>query len=321
MDSPSKTFDVMPLQLVGYAVAPHRIYRPVLDVVIQTTIRVASNPAEGSPAYLTNLLRSWVEAGCRWDKWQESNPDPAKKLQYVPHFALDNWRVRIDARKKDGRPEPFVLGDSGFGPDGPEKANEDESQAYALFGTFIVAAGPHADIRICRRCGDFFWNGRGYSARRFCSRTCTSRELANESHLRRQSAARQKINAKIKQAIKDFLARKPETDDWRRWVAGRARISRHAVTGALNRGERGEPDGLVLPKKQREFFRRLEDREGEKQEAQGVGGPVAKSELPSEIGAERTSRGVLYPGGFVGSSPKVVGPGRAGFKKGGKKND
>jgi hypothetical protein len=238
---------------VGFPIGRGRIARSFQERVISNAFRAASH-GEG---YMTDLLKSWIAAGCRWDNWEAANGNEAVSLQ-SPLDGLRSWQVRIRART-DGKPTAYALGPTGFGPgeaSEAEGANTNKALAYEIFALFIVAAAPRAEVGICERCKQFYWNRWGHTNKRFCSRRCAQRQTAIEGQRKRLSREWGEKNKRIRSAILEFVDRKPTCQDWRAWVCRRAGVSKGFLTRTLRRGERGEPEGLVLRKRQRQFLQK-----------------------------------------------------------------
>lgn len=243
---------------VGFRIGSAHMNRRFLKRVIDNTFLAASS----SEGFMTSLLKSWVDAGCRYDRWKKANPDAHWKLAHAHGWGLDNWRVIIPDRQ-DGRTEPYVVGVSGFEREAPEKANGDELLAFEIFALFIIAAAPRAKVGLCGYCGKFYWNRWGHTNSRFCSRKHSQLQTAKEGQARKLRTKRQERNARIENAITDYFKTvawdKADPPDWKAWVADRANVTRSYLTRAYNRGLRGEADGLKLTKAQ---IKSLESRRG-----------------------------------------------------------
>jgi hypothetical protein len=231
-----------------------------MERVITNTLEAASHPERGSsPAYMTDLLESWIAAGCRWESWQNDNPGMAWKLRQRLEA---QWRARIYPGR-DGRPEPVLLGASGFEPDAPQKANTDEDLAYDLFAVFLVAAAPRAEVGVCERekCRKYYWNRWGHLNKRFCSRECSRRETASEGQTEKTREKRREKIARLKRAIRECISENPSERDRRRWVAERAGVSLNFLTRAIRADQQAKPGGLTLTKAQRKFLGGRRERE------------------------------------------------------------
>lgn len=249
MEPTPKAPTVIPPILASFQIGGRCLNRRFLERVIDNTFRAASH----GHGFVTDLLNSWIEAGCRWDRWEKNDRFRAWKLVHGPGKGLDEWRVWIRAGR-DGRAVPYAVGRAAFEPDAPKRANSDEALAHDIFALFLVAAAPRAEVGICERCRGFYWNRWGHANKRFCSRKCSQLQTAKEGQAQKLRDERKEKNTRIEKAIKDFFENliwdKPDPPDWKRWVASRARVTVSYLTRAFNRGLRGEPDGLKLTKAQ-----------------------------------------------------------------------
>jgi hypothetical protein len=249
----------IPRGVISFRFALREINRRALERIIGKILLVASYPPDpysDTPqpvgGFVTDLLNSWVEAECKLKKWEEDNPAMADKLRR--HLA--NWEVWLSPGP-DGRPQPKLVGPNIFEPD-ISGANGNEWLAYHLFGMFMVTAAPRAEIRICERCGGFYWNRWGHTNKRFCGRKCSQLQTAIEGQGKRLRAEHMEKNRRIRQSVKSFISRNIQSSEWRRWVAKDAGVSLNYLTRAVRRGAQGKPDGVKLFKWQMQYLRKFD---------------------------------------------------------------
>ncbi len=232
-----------------------KVHPQLLARIIQNTFRAASRYVNSDHAYMTCLLRSWVAAGCRFDAWEKSNPEMAWKLR---RHLDQRWRAMLFSGR-GGRPETRLAGASGFETDAADKANSDEPLAYDLFAMFVVAAAPRAEVGICDRekCRQFYWNRWGHTNKRFCGRKCAQLQTATEGQAKRVRRQWQEKDKRIRRSIREFVNTKPQTSDWRQWVASKAQVSLSYLTRSMRRGNEGS-NGVKPSPPQRKYLRKFE---------------------------------------------------------------
>jgi hypothetical protein len=109
---------------------------------------------------------------------------------------------------------------------------------------------------------------------KFCSQVCAVREnvrrfrerveayhQSREAQAKRLIKERKEQAQRIRRAIRGFIEGKPETTDWRKWVAAKARVSLAELGRSLDRGKRGRPDGVKLTKRESAYLK--EPKKGE----------------------------------------------------------
>lgn len=248
------TPEIQARTVISFPAVTKNVNRRLVKRIVDTILSAANHPQ--NPQHIAEIVASWERAKCNLRVWLSESPAIASEVGKK----LEDWRVRIEVHP-DGKPGPLFIGAFGFDEENSEKrANTDKSFAYDLFTVFLIAAAPLTEIGRCDRCNEFFWNRWGHLNKRFCGRKCAQLQTASEAQSERLAEERRDKNKEIKKAIRAFIRKKPTTPDWKRWVAERAGATRYYVTSALNRGQRGETDALVLTKKQRDFFARLEAR-------------------------------------------------------------
>ncbi|MGC2283670.1 MAG: hypothetical protein WA542_00335 [Candidatus Acidiferrum sp.] len=232
-------------------VLPDQIDRRKAAIVAENTVKQASYP-EGDPRcepVLRALMESWIAAGCRFDRWEKANPEQRKIL----NLETNRWTMIFWSNHK-GKPLA-ILSSAGHVGDRPRRVNP-ALTGYQAFAAFLLCAAPCFEVGRCERCTRFFWKKRRKAKRRFCERRCSQRQTATEGQRQRVSRQRREKNRSISIAIREFIDRKPATADWKAWVAKRAGVTQKYVTRTVNRGLRGEPDGLRLQKLQRSYLER-----------------------------------------------------------------
>jgi hypothetical protein len=109
---------------------------------------------------------------------------------------------------------------------------------------------------------------------KFCSQACAVREnvrrfrerveayhQSREAQAKRLAKKHKEQAKKIRRAIRGFIEGKPETTQWRKWVAAKARVSLADLRRSLERGKRGKPDGVKLTKRESAYLK--EPKKGE----------------------------------------------------------
>ena len=233
-----------------------RVILPTPRVVADSTIRRANYPADDPhhEPVLRELIESWVESDCRYDRWRNANPEEALILGRE----ANRWTLTFADGAK-GKPLPVLSDHPYVGERKPkrERINVFEYTGYEAFVTFLVCAAPGCPVGKCDRCQKFFWNRWGHLNKRFCSRKCAQYQTASEGQARKVARQRRERNRKIKEAVRNFISENLK-GDWKRSVAKSAGVTLHYLTRALKRGLGGEPDGLKLPKWQLEYLHRSE---------------------------------------------------------------
>jgi len=236
-------------------VLPDQIDRRKAAIVAENAIKQASYP-EGDPRcepVLRALMESWIAAGCRFDHWAKANPEEKKNL----NRATNLWTLFFWTNQK-GKPLPILSSDANI--EASERRINLAISGYEAFAAFLLCAAPRFDVGKCDRCSCFYWNRWGKRNKRFCNRNkriCAKRQTAIEGQRDRTAKERREKNYRIKNAIREFIERKPAKANWKVWVAERARVTQKYVTRTVNRGLRGEQDGLRLQKLQRTYLERL----------------------------------------------------------------
>jgi uncharacterized Zn finger protein (UPF0148 family) len=216
-------------------------------VVVESTLIQASTEDPRSLSYeprLRPLMDSWINAGCRYDRWEKANPAHAKALGTALQWKLEFWP---DER---GRPTPVLSCHPRLG----EPIDVEEYTGYNAFVEFLLSAARSCRVGRCDRCGRFFWNRWGHLNKRFCGRKCSQLKTASEGQARKCAAQRREKNKRVRKALTEFVEEETAVTDWKTWVARRARVTRSYLTRALNRGLRGEPDGVKLTKRKIQYL-------------------------------------------------------------------
>jgi hypothetical protein len=237
-------------------ILPDKVDRPFASNVAESTVRQANYSAD-DPRHepiLAGLMQSWVDAACRYDRWQKANPGQARILGRE----ANRWTLTFAVFTK-AKALPVLSSHpyAGEGEPRRERIDTREYTGYQAFVTFLVCAAPRFDMGKCDRCHKFFWNRWGHANKRFCSRKCTVIGTATERQARKVAKLRQKKNKRINRALESFFWDKPATADWKKWVADRAGVTQSYLTRAINLGRRGEPDGVRLTKLQSKFLEEI----------------------------------------------------------------
>ena len=107
--------------------------------------------------------------------------------------------------------------------------------ADRLFITLVTHPNCEALAR-CARCGEYFFRARRDAI--YCSRECGARVSADRATAQRRE--RDKYT-KLRRARRVMAAWTPARGDWRRFVAGRAGVSRNWLAYRVRAGELQEP--------------------------------------------------------------------------------
>lgn len=194
---------------------------------------------------LGELMDSWVEAGCRLDRWslKQQFEDDLNRRKLSLH-ANDGGSVGFDFT-----PPVRERGDLGLGGGFQIDARPGRTAAVALFFQFIT--GPfQKDIRRCKRCRKFYWNRSGRKDKVYCGSRCASadtatvrtRERRNQEHQDKLRAVQRAIG-KLKRLSPDRRSRLQPI--WTSWVAKEAgpEVTPNFITRGINRGELKRPNG------------------------------------------------------------------------------
>lgn len=246
-----------------------QVSRQYTEWLIEEMIRATTGAKDGPGYHLDALMRSWVDADCNLERWALQNPDKFEALRTT----CEEWRVTPfeGMVPKRGHLKPSLQFDYGLDASDLERygyntseiplrlrcpwllsAAPQERVAYKTFAVFVVILGTSVRLGICDRCGKYFWGRR--INKRFCGRKCSQLQTATEGQARKIAKQRQEKNRKIRKALRAFLDSKSGVRDWKAWVASRAGVTRNYLTHALNRGAKGEPDGLKLTKLQARYL-------------------------------------------------------------------
>lgn len=236
---------------------PMSAFRPTRVFVerLITEMLEAANAKRGPGYYLDLLLRSWKDAGCNLEKWALANPANFTKLRET----CGEWRIRpFDGLVPErGRYRPILQGPLGLDASAETRDQAEERVAYDTFTAFVLTCAmlPRSRIGVCDRCGNLYWAlPRRKLNKRFCRRKCAQLQTASEAQAKRLAEERRQKNERIQQAIEEFRKKKRFKADWKAFVAGRARVTRSYLTRSLNRGLRGEADGLKLTNAQVQYL-------------------------------------------------------------------
>lgn len=264
--------------MLSLTVLPDKVDRPKATITAENTIKLASYPEDDRrhEPVLRGLVESWVASGCRYDRWAQANPKEREILaREASRRTLTFWYDR------KGKPRPVLLSGGGMAAESavelgrqfvdgrlarPQNIKHEEVTGYQAFVDFLLCAAPRFDVGRCVRCLRFYWNRWGHANKRFCTRQCSQIQIATDKQNERVAKERREKNVKIKQAIDALISvaslssplwDKLASRDWKSWVAERAGVTQSYVTRAINRGLRGEKDGLKLTKRKRTFLEKL----------------------------------------------------------------
>jgi hypothetical protein len=119
------------------------------------------------------------------------------------------------------------------------KVSYADREAAWLFVKFITS--PFYDrISKCPSCRSYFFGLRG-GGKKYCSRRCATGFTARQAmKAKRAEDQRQKLEL-AKDALNKYKALKRKEEDWKGWIAKRAKVSRNWLTRALERGDISNP--------------------------------------------------------------------------------
>jgi hypothetical protein len=179
---------------------------------------------------------SWLEAGSNFNTWRKKYSELANRVkQYVGGY--ENY---LEAGN-DGR-AILVNRITSKSIAGLNSA----ADVYAISSFLKIIRSPLFNtIGKCERCSTYFLNTSGHINKKYCSRSCATRNTALKSvRARRQEEQEEKIK-KVRAAIQEFKQRKPKNSHWKLWVAERAGVTIKWITQAFNRGDLRDAKSLV----------------------------------------------------------------------------
>jgi hypothetical protein len=235
---------------------PMSSFRPTRQFergLISEMLRAANGAKRGPGHHLDALLRSWVNGECNLEKWAIANEGKFSALRQT----CNQWRIQpFEGLVPDrGHFKPTLTGPIGLDASAETRDHPGERVACDMFAVFVLTCADVTRIGICDRCGNLYSTGRRKLNKRFCSRTCARRQSVKERQAEVLAEERRAKNTRIMQGITKIMERKPVMPNWKAWVVGQSGVTRSYLTRTLNRGLRGEPDGLKLTKRQREYLK------------------------------------------------------------------
>lgn len=235
------------IPLSKFRLAPQFSKRLVTEM-----LAAANGSKHGSSHHLDGLLRSWVNADCNLEKWAMANQVEFYNLRKT----CDEWRVTPfhGLVPQAGRFTPILRGPFGLDASAEGRDHPEERVAFDTFAAFVLTSG-EVRIGICDRCKKLYWTDRRPLNKRFCGRKCSQLQTAKEGQAKRLAGQRRDKNKRIRQTLTAFVEEKPAIRDWKAWVSSRSRVTLSYLTRALNKGLRGQPDGLKLTKAQIQYLK------------------------------------------------------------------
>jgi hypothetical protein len=190
---------------------------------------------------LRRLVDTWLAEGRNFSRWQEKNPQLARRVMrvartfrqvlHVPPALSPMWlqRRRLPRKLK-------------------------ECAAYEATSLFLelVTSWRASELGKCPYCEEYFLNSSGHE-KLYCSRKCTLAASALRSTEKRRKEEHEK-KLKMAVALIEEYQSHHRREDLKTWAAGRQAItgiSRHWLTRALNRGLIKPPSRNQAPSPQR----------------------------------------------------------------------
>ena len=182
------------------------------------------------------FLESWIEAGCRLDKW--ALRERFESIVWASRRCLtqqESGPVHITsevvaAATLGGSTDPLMQ----FLTDQKKRDTLMEQQAAELFLEFVT--GPYYDrIGKCPRCQRFFVNMRR-SEKTYCSQKCASADTAEKAVRARREQERKERAASVRKAAERFSKLSAERRarlNQRDWIHSQTGLSKKLVTMIL----------------------------------------------------------------------------------------
>jgi len=170
---------------------------------------------------LRELVGSWIDSGPDLLVMFRKHPSLEGQLQGGSTLLLP---MRGGKAYLEWQPFPATLSDL-----------PPEEQALRYFALLITNPLWHRLGGPCARCGDYYLKNT-VRQKTYCSRRCGSiRSAAEAVERRRENEYQQKIQ-RAQAAIEEWRDRK-RREEWDSWVARHAKLTRHWITRAANKGK------------------------------------------------------------------------------------